>query len=406
MGPTGSRLSNSPVSPMNERAKTEVGKARLMVEQLKSYVRHVEHTQRPMLEILREQLAGNEERKQEILRELEENKRLKRQELDVIKEQKEQKISEKNDAQLKFDEIKGQVDSLKTIRKNEEEVHRLRQLVEQRRTRLNDLTIENGALDDYVTAQRGACCLRPKTAKPPGKARPASTGSTTLAASSSVGMTYDTPPQMKQPTKETSPDVTRAGVAVGGGSLYADSQQHVQQIGLSGRSCDTDADLHCTAYDAAGSAQGLVPSATSTGGMARHPVELDSNEVPAPAGGIAQPSAYVPAFAYVPHMPGGPTSTQQVGTPGSVDGKYSMGSSSSSSDNKKEFSSRSQNKKDVTGKNDFGDCCVCMDRGKAHALVPCGHLCACAECAVRLVKKKLPCPVCRGSIERSVHIYV
>lgn len=111
---------------------------------------------------------------------------------------------------------------------------------------------------------------------------------------------------------------------------------------------------------------------------------------------------------------GGPTSTQQVGTPGGVDGKYSRGSSSSDnkkefssrSKKKKEFSSRSQNKKDVTGKKEFGECCVCMDRGKSHALVPCGHLCACAECAVHLVKKKLPCPVCRGSIERSVQIYV
>merc|ERR1712007_396195 len=107
--------------------------------------------------------------------------------------------------------------------------------------------------------------------------------------------------------------------------------------------------------------------------------------------------------------------TQQVGTPVGVDGKYSRGSSSSSSNKKefsskpkkkKEFSSRSQNKKDVTEKTEFGERCVCMDRGKSHALLPCGHLCACAECAVHLVKKKLPCPVCRGSIERSLQIYV
>merc|ERR1712107_551472 len=123
------------------------------------------------------------------------------------------------------------------------------------------------------------------------------------------------------------------------------------------------------------------------------------------------PFAYMPAFAYVPHMPCGPTSTQQVGMPGGVDGKYSSSSDkktefSTRSKKKNGFSSRSQNKKDVTGKKEFGECCVCMDRGKSHALVPCGHLCACAECAVQLVKKKLPCPVCRGSIERSVQIYV
>merc|ERR1712137_627966 len=76
-----------------------------------------------------------------------------------------------------------------------------------------------------------------------------------------------------------------------------------------------------------------------------------------------------------------------------VVGKSKRGSNSSSSkssNNKKEYSSRSQkNKKmkDVTEKKEFGECCVCMDRGKSHALVPCGHLCACVECAAHLVKK-------------------
>merc|ERR1712137_1117902 len=124
------------------------------------------------------------------------------------------------------------------------------------------------------------------------------------------------------------------------------------------------------------------------------------------------PEIYGPGFAYVPCMPtlmcvGGPTCERQADALRGVCGKSSKCTgSSSSSDSKKEFASRTQKKKDVSEKKELGECSVCMDRVKSHALVPCGHLCACVECAAHLIKKKLPCPVCRGSIERSVQIYV
>jgi len=54
---------------------------------------------------------------------------------------------------------------------------------------------------------------------------------------------------------------------------------------------------------------------------------------------------------------------------------------------------------------DPGECCVCLDRSKSHALLPCGHLCACMDCAAFLAARASPCPVCRCAIERAVQIF-
>merc|ERR1711879_828250 len=43
---------------------------------------------------------------------------------------------------------------------------------------------------------------------------------------------------------------------------------------------------------------------------------------------------------------------------------------------------------------ELGECCVCLDRGKSHAFLPCGHLCACMECAAFLAARGAPCPIC------------
>lgn len=51
------------------------------------------------------------------------------------------------------------------------------------------------------------------------------------------------------------------------------------------------------------------------------------------------------------------------------------------------------------------ECCVCLDNRKSHALLPCGHLCACEACAENLTRHGQPCPVCRQRIERSVQIF-
>jgi len=51
-------------------------------------------------------------------------------------------------------------------------------------------------------------------------------------------------------------------------------------------------------------------------------------------------------------------------------------------------------------------CCVCLDRDKSHALLPCGHLCTCMDCSDYLAARNSPCPVCRTQIERAVQIFV
>jgi hypothetical protein len=41
------------------------------------------------------------------------------------------------------------------------------------------------------------------------------------------------------------------------------------------------------------------------------------------------------------------------------------------------------------------ECCVCLDEGKSHAFVPCGHLCVCAGCAESIMSSlKKECPSC------------
>jgi hypothetical protein len=52
------------------------------------------------------------------------------------------------------------------------------------------------------------------------------------------------------------------------------------------------------------------------------------------------------------------------------------------------------------------ECCVCLDKDKSHALLPCGHLCVCVDCADQLAAGNSPCPVCRRPIDRAVQIFV
>lgn len=49
------------------------------------------------------------------------------------------------------------------------------------------------------------------------------------------------------------------------------------------------------------------------------------------------------------------------------------------------------------------ECVICLDKPRTHAIVPCGHLAYCAECA-----KSLPaaeCAVCKGTIDTLCRIY-
>ena len=50
-----------------------------------------------------------------------------------------------------------------------------------------------------------------------------------------------------------------------------------------------------------------------------------------------------------------------------------------------------------------GKCIVCFESA-THALIPCGHMCLCDDCAPIMVGQGT-CPICRGSVQKSIHIY-
>ncbi len=47
-------------------------------------------------------------------------------------------------------------------------------------------------------------------------------------------------------------------------------------------------------------------------------------------------------------------------------------------------------------------CVVCMDNNLEVAVLPCGHLCMCQECASSIHQ----CPMCRVSIEKTFRVYL
>ncbi len=49
------------------------------------------------------------------------------------------------------------------------------------------------------------------------------------------------------------------------------------------------------------------------------------------------------------------------------------------------------------------DCCVCMDKKKTMAIVPCGHMCLCPGCAH--LDELDSCPVCRGPITATLRVF-
>lgn len=48
------------------------------------------------------------------------------------------------------------------------------------------------------------------------------------------------------------------------------------------------------------------------------------------------------------------------------------------------------------------ECVVCLDAQAKHAMVPCGHLCVCGDCAKQSLND---CPVCRGKVDNVIRIY-
>ena len=43
------------------------------------------------------------------------------------------------------------------------------------------------------------------------------------------------------------------------------------------------------------------------------------------------------------------------------------------------------------------ECVVCLEHGRDHVMLPCGHLCVCGACALQVQGEPIPvCPMCRS----------
>ena len=73
----------------------------------------------------------------------------------------------------------------------------------------------------------------------------------------------------------------------------------------------------------------------------------------------------------------------------------------SKADERPQQAGRSQNEE-----LELGECCICMDRGKSHAFLPCGHLCVCMDCASFITAMRGSCPICRRDVQVGVQIFV
>ena len=54
------------------------------------------------------------------------------------------------------------------------------------------------------------------------------------------------------------------------------------------------------------------------------------------------------------------------------------------------------------------ECVVCQDAARSHSFVPCGHRCACQECAstiMALVPAARQCPICRAEATYAIQVY-
>ena len=69
---------------------------------------------------------------------------------------------------------------------------------------------------------------------------------------------------------------------------------------------------------------------------------------------------------------------------------------------------RQQKKKEEAeaAANDNLLCIICMDKPQTHAFMPCGHRCACAQCADRCLEIKPECPKCKQAVEFVAKIFI
>jgi hypothetical protein len=56
-------------------------------------------------------------------------------------------------------------------------------------------------------------------------------------------------------------------------------------------------------------------------------------------------------------------------------------------------------------KADSDDCSICFKNPVNSALVPCGHMGTCIDCAQFIQKKQFPCPYCRNPVQMVVKLF-
>lgn len=52
-----------------------------------------------------------------------------------------------------------------------------------------------------------------------------------------------------------------------------------------------------------------------------------------------------------------------------------------------------------------GDCVVCWECVADHVLLPCGHICMCARCTLRLADLRHRCPIGNCRVQSSTRVY-
>ena len=50
-------------------------------------------------------------------------------------------------------------------------------------------------------------------------------------------------------------------------------------------------------------------------------------------------------------------------------------------------------------------CVICKDAEATHIMLPCAHLCTCADCAGRLRATRLTCPMCRSVVAQVKKVF-
>jgi hypothetical protein len=121
------------------------------------------------------------------------------------------------------------------------------------------------------------------------------------------------------------------------------------------------------------------------------------------SGGVEQPAENALALASTdsplpPSQPAKPQPSPQIPVPPSAANSTAVAGSTETQ------SAASTTAADTIDKSEL--CCVCMKKRADTAVIPCGHLCACAQCLDSIQLSASPhCPKCSGPMTSIIRIY-